>query len=650
MRVYELAKELGMALSELKEKLAELKISIKSHLSSLSESEVKKVKEALLKPKEELPPKRRRVRQREPEEKKITIMEGITVGELAKKMKHDPVDVIKKMMFLGEMATITTRLNEEIASKVAQEFGYKTRTVQEYGDDILEEIIQKTSGKEAPRAPVVTVMGHVNHGKTLLLDVIRKTNVAAKETGGITQHIGAYEVELPKGKITFLDTPGHEVFTSMRARGAKVTDLVILVVAADEGVMPQTVEAIDHAKAAGVPILVAINKMDKPTADPEKVKHQLSKYDLVPEEWGGKTIFVEVSAKEKLGIDELLEMVLLEAEMLELKADYEKPAVGVVIESRLDKGYGNIATVLLKEGKLRIGDVFLTGRFSGRVRALINDKLKRVSEAGPSTPIEVLGIDGLPEVGDKFIVLPDERMAKQIAQKRQELQRVKSLQKPHHITLSEFHARAVAEKIKELKIIIKTDVSGSLEAITKSLNSLSTPEVKVNILHGGSGAINESDVLLAAASDAIILGFGVRVQTEAAKLAEREGVDIKLYQVIYELIGEVKSALEGLLEPERKEIFLGEAEVKNLFRISNVGIVAGCAIKRGKMVSGERVRVFRNNVITYEGKLETLKRFKETVKEVGEGLECGIKIENYDDVKIEDIIECYTIEEKAKKL
>jgi translation initiation factor IF-2 len=501
-----------------------------------------------------------------------------------------------------------------------------------------------------PRPPVITIMGHVDHGKTSLLDYIRKSNIIAGESGGITQHIGAYEVEVPAGRITFLDTPGHEAFTAMRARGAQVTDIVVLVVAADDNVMPQTVEAIDHARAAGVPLIVAINKMDLPQAKSEPIKQGLAKLNLVPEEWGGSTIMVEMSAKTGAGVDKILEMILLQAEMMELKGNPDRRASGVVIESELSKGRGTVITVLVEKGTLRVGEPFVTGPYNGRVRAMFNERGNPVMEAGPSTPVQVLGASGVPQAGDTFAVTPDEAEARQISTKRMRLKREQDLRQARRVSLSEVYERIEEGKARELNLVLKGDVGGSVEALSDALEKISTSEVRVMVIHRGVGSINESDVLLAAASDAIVIGFHVRPDLRARELAAKEDVDIRLYEVIYEIESDIRKALEGLLEPEISETISATAEVKDVFKVSNVGQVAGCLVQEGTVKRGERVRIIRDGVSVYEGIISSLKRFKDDAKEVSSGTECGIKIEDYNDVKVGDVLETYHIEELARKL
>ena len=584
-----------------------------------------------------------------PPTKVIKIDETITVSELASKMEVKVSELIKKLMTQGILVTINQRLGIDTATLVAGEFGFGIEVVPLYGEELLEEEKEDESLLQ-PRPPIVTIMGHVDHGKTSLLDAIRESKIIAKESGGITQHIGAYHVSVDKGDIVFLDTPGHEAFTAMRARGAQVTDIIVLVVAADEGAKPQTVEAIDHARAAGVPILVAVNKIDLPNANVEKVKQELSQYDLVSEDWGGKTIFVEVSAKEKIGLDNLLEMILLEAEMSELKANPNKKARGTIIEARLDKQRGLVATVLVQSGTLEVSDPFISGFSAGKVRAMFNDRGKKVKRIGPSMPAEVLGFSSLPQAGDKFYTLDSEKTARGISEIRQKTRREEILSRSRRITLEDLHEQIASGKLKELKIIIKADVQGSVEALCDSLQKLSTQEIALNIVHRGVGGINESDVMLSAASNAIIIGFNVRPGPSAEELAEKEGVDIHIYRVIYEVVEETKKAMEGLLEPEFKEIPLGRAEVKRIFRIPKVGTVAGCSVAKGKISRQSNVRLLRDNVIIYEGKISSLRRFKDDVREVDAGFECGIGLENFNDIKENDIMEAFTLEKIARKL
>ena len=577
--------------------------------------------------------------------RKIHIYETIQVGELAQRMGVKVPEVIKKLMELGIMATANQSIDYEAAALIAADFGYEVEK-RAVAEDFLDMVEKIEGGEPQPRPPVVTVMGHVDHGKTSLLDAIRKADVASKEAGGITQHIGAYTVSLPSGKeVVFLDTPGHEAFTAMRARGAKVTDIVILVVAADDGVMAQTKEAIDHANAAGVPIIVAINKIDKPEANPERVKRELAELGLIPEEWGGDTIFCEISAKKKIGIEDLLEMLALQAEVLELKADPKRPARGNVIEAKLDKGRGPVATVLIKEGTLHIGDAIVCGLHYGKVRAMINDRGKRIKEAGPSMPVEIQGLSGVPNAGDEFVVLPDEKKAREVAEYRQRKEREAALAKTTKISLDSIFEKMQESELKELNIVLKTDVQGSLEALKESLKKLSTKEIKVNIVRGGIGAISESDILLASASDAIVIGFNVRPTPQAKSVAEKEHVDVRFYNVIYQAIEDVKNAMVGLLEPVYEEELLGKAEVRQTFRVPKVGTVAGCFVLEGIIKRNAEARLLRDNVVVYTGKIASLRRFKEDVKEVQAGYECGIGLEKFNDIKVGDVIEAFIMKE-----
>ncbi len=587
-----------------------------------------------------------------PRKKAIRIAEGTTVKEFAELIGKKVSEVIKKFMELGSMVTINQPIDLDAAVLVADSFGVNVETVSE-PDIETEELVKVEERPEdlRPRAPVVTVMGHVDHGKTSLLDAIRQTRVTETEAGGITQHIGAYKVNLRGKEIVFIDTPGHEAFTAMRARGAQVTDIVVLVVAADDGVMPQTVEAINHAKAAGVPIVVAVNKIDKPEANPQRVRTQLAEYGIVPEEWGGTNIFVDVSAKKRIGIEDLLEMILLQAEIMELKANPNRPAQGVIIESKLDKGRGPVATVLVQQGTLRVGDNFISGSTYGRVRALIDDMGRRLQEVGPSTPVEVTGFSEVPNAGDQFIVVENERVAKQIAMQRQYRQRLAQMAKTKKLRLDEVFKQIQEGQVKELNIIIKADVQGSIEALKTALEKIQHPEVKVRVIHTAIGGISESDVMLASASKAIIVGFNVRPEPKASQAAEREGVDIRLYNVIYKAIDEVKKALEGMLEPTIRERVIGRAEVRKIFPISRVGTVAGCYVLEGVIQrNSDGIRVVRDNIVIYDGKIASLKRFKEDVKEVQAGYECGILIENFNDIKEGDILESYIIEKIKKTL
>lgn len=584
------------------------------------------------------------------EEKILKVTEFVTVGEIATMMDVPINQVIATCMSLGIMVTMNQRLDAETLTIVADEFGYEVEFIT---TDIEEAIVEVEDRPEdlKHRAPIVTVMGHVDHGKTSLLDYIRKTNVIAGESGGITQHIGAYSVTLENGqKITFLDTPGHEAFTAMRARGAQLTDIAIIVIAADDDIMPQTKEAISHAQAAGVPIIFAINKIDKPTANPDKIKERLAGMNLLVEEWGGKIQSQDISAKKGIGVQELLEKVLLEAELLELKANPNKPAVGTVVEAFLDKGKGYVSTVLVQAGTLRIGDYVLAGKHHGKVRAMNDERGKTIKEAGPSTPISILGLDGAPTAGDKFSVFEDEREAKQIAAKRAQLLREQSVRAQKHVTLAEIGRRIALGQFKELNVILKGDVDGSVEALSDSFSKLSTEEVQINIIHKGVGAITESDVLLASASDAIIIGFNVRPMANAKTLADKEEIDIRTYSIIYDAIDDLKDAMEGMLSPEMKEEITGTAEIREIFKISKVGTVAGCMVTDGKIFRNSKIRLIREGVVIYTGELATLKRFKDDVKEVSKGYDCGMQIKNYNDLKEYDIIEAFHEVEVRKKL
>jgi translation initiation factor IF-2 len=594
-------------------------------------------------------PKKTEVTVPKPIKRIIRIAEVIAVGDLAKRMGVKGGELIKKLMEMGVLVNINQVIDADVASLVASEFGYEVEKLSLERQDLLER--KKDLPEQLqPRPPVVTIMGHVDHGKTMLLDAIRKTNVAEGEAGGITQHIGAYDVQLENGNVVFIDTPGHEAFTALRARGAQVTDVVVLVVAADDGVMPQTKEAIDHARAAKVPIVVAINKIDKPNANPEKVKKDLADYGLVPENWGGNTLFAEISAKQKTGIKDLLDLILLQAEVLELKANPNKLSRGVIIEAKLDKGRGPVATVLVQEGALRTGDPFIAGSHYGRVRAMLNNKGQKIEEGGPSTPVEVIGFVDVPEAGDTFIVVSEERMAKQIGLYRQEKIRAKELSKLSKVSLEELYDQIKKGEVKELNVIIKADVQGSIEAMREALKKLSMDTLKVNILHDAVGGITETDVNLASASNAIIIGFNVRPVPKAQMLSEQEHVDIRTYSVIYDAITDIKKALEGLLEPTYKEHLLGRAQVIQLFNIHKVGTIAGSLVVDGKVVKGSHARLLRDNVVIYDGRISSLKRFKDDMKDCAQGLQCGIAIENFNDIKLGDIIESYEVEEIQPRL
>lgn len=708
MRVYELAKEKKMSSKDMLVVLNRIGIEVKSHMSVLGKNDLEKIEEFFApntkeeqskkgaakssgssrkngkhhagKKNEEqskekdssFAPKQARKRKGKPDHKhsnqnaprgrqqkkaakpethvrKITVGETIVVQELAKRMGKTANEVIKKLLELGIPATLNQEIDADTAVIVASEFGIETEVKIQKPITEIEDIPDPEESLE-PRPPVVTVMGHVDHGKTSLLDAIRETNVTASEAGGITQHIGAYQVTVNGKKITFLDTPGHEAFTSMRARGAEATDISILVVAADDGVMPQTVEAINHSKAAKVPIIVAVNKIDKPTANVERIKQQLSEHGIIPEEWGGDTIFVPVSAKMKQGIDQLLEMVLLVAEINELKANPNRPARGIVIEAELDKGRGSVATVLVQKGTLRVGDNLVVGSVYGKVRAMFDDKGRKIKEALPSTPVEVLGLSSVPEPGDIFDVVEDEKLAKEIATQREIAKKEQEFKEASKMRLEDLFKQMNTDGLQELNLVLKSDVHGSSEALSQSLERLSTDEVKVNIIHNGVGAISETDIMLAAASNAIVIGFNVRPDGNARRAAEAEKVEIRCYRVIYDVIEDIKAAMSGLLEPEQKEVFLGQVEVRALFKVPKVGMIAGGYVLEGKITNKSHVRVVRDGVVIHEGRLQSLKRFKDDVKEVAQGFECGIGIENFNDIKEGDIIEAFEIQEVRREL
>ena len=592
----------------------------------------------------------RDIEQQEADSKILKVTEFVTASEIATMMNVPVTQIISACMSLGMMVTMNQRLDAETLSIVADEFGYDVEFVTSDLEDSIE-VYEDNEEDLVPRAPIVTVMGHVDHGKTSLLDYIRQENVIAGESGGITQHIGAYGVQLEGGqKIAFLDTPGHEAFTAMRARGAQVTDLAIIVVAADDSIMPQTKEAIAHAQAANVPIIFAINKIDKPGANPEKVKEGLANMNLLVEDWGGKIQSHDISAKTGQGVKELLEKVLLEAEILELKANPNKPAIGTVVEAFLDKGRGYVSTILVQAGTLRVGDYVLAGKNSGKVRAMHDERGNNVKAAGPSTPVSILGLDGAPQAGDKFSVFADEREAKQIAAKRTQLQREQSVRTQRHITLDEIGRRIALGDFQELNIILKGDVDGSVEALTDSFQKLSTEEIQVNIIHKGVGAITESDVLLATASDAIIIGFNVRPMGNARQIADKEEIDIRMYSIIYDAINDLKDAMEGMLSPELKEEITGTAEIREIFKVTKIGSIAGCMVTSGKIFRNSNIRLIRDGVVIYTGELASLKRFKDDVKEVSKGFDCGMQIKNYNDINEGDVIEAFHEVEVKKKL
>ena len=582
--------------------------------------------------------------------RKIKFNEAIRLADMAHQMGVKAQDLIKALFGMGVMATINQSLDLDTASLLAGEFGYEVENVSFDEQTFLAPVEKDKEEDLKPRPPVVTIMGHVDHGKTSLLDAIRLTNVTDGEAGGITQHIGAYHVNTARGEIVFLDTPGHEAFTTMRMRGAQVTDIVILVVAADDGVMDQTREAISHSKAAGVPIVVAVNKIDKEGANPDNVKRELAELELVPEDWGGDTIFAHVSAKKKIGLDELLEMVLLQAEVLELKANPDKAARGHIVEAKLDKGRGPVGTMLIAEGTINQGDSFVCGVQFGKVRAMFNDQGRKLKTAGPAMPVEIQGFDGLPEAGDEFFVVEEEKMARRIAQSRAAKKREKILSAKTKVTLESFLASRPDDEAQTLNLVLKADVQGSLEAVTEALNKLSTDEVKINVVHGGAGAITESDILLAGASEAIIIGFNVRPNLKVKEIAEQEGVEVRFYDIIYKLVNEVKDAMSGMLAPDIEEVYLGQAEVRQTFSVPKVGTVAGCFVADGKITRTAQVRLLRGGVVTYTGQVASLRRVKDDVKEVAKGYECGIGLEKFNDIKSGDIIEAFETKEVARTI
>ena len=631
------------------------KIEIEENKKKVEEEANKKAKEVVKRKEEERIKKIEEDKKRKEEENKkpklptISINELITVKDLSEKMNLKVGDILRKLMSMGTLATINQRLDTDTAILIANEFGFEAQLSSLYEEENIdgEGSVDDTVNLK-PRSPIVTIMGHVDHGKTSLLDAIRNSNVIAKEAGGITQHIGAYRVKTSTGEITFLDTPGHEAFTAMRSRGAQVTDIVILVVSAADGVMPQTIEAINHAKAANVPIIVAVNKIDLPTANPEKIRQEISNYGLLPEEWGGDTIMVNISAKQKINIDSLLELVQLKAEMMELKANPNKHAEGIVIEAKLDSKRGAVATVLVQSGTLHVGDNLVVGTTYGKVRAMIDEYGNRFDKAIPSMPVEILGLKNEPpQAGDKFIVLEHESQVREIANSRKEKVKADSLRpKKQHVSLLDLNSGTA----KHLKIILKTDVQGSLGALCDALERMSNSEINLEIIHKGAGSITESDVVLAAASDALIVGFNIRPDASVEKLAETEGVNINVYRIIYDLIADIKAAMEGLLDPDTQEKITGKAIVKQVFKLSSVGTVAGCTVTEGKAQRNVKIRLLRDNVIIFEGNSSAIKRFKEDVKEVEKGYECGISLENFSDIKVSDVMEFFTVEKTVRKL
>ena len=641
-RVYQIAEEVGMSNKDILAKIKELGIEVENEKSELEEDDVELILDLI---KEE----------NSGDSNTITVEGALTVQQLAESLGKPATEVIMKLMKMGTMASLNQEVSFEVASQVASEYGFTLEVggQEENSEEEIEALMEIEEDREEdlkPRPPVVTVMGHVDHGKTSLLDAIRSTHVTNSEAGGITQHIGASEVSINGQKIVFLDTPGHEAFTAMRARGAQVTDIAILVVAADDGIMPQTIEAINHAKAAGVPLIVAINKIDKPSANPDKVKQELSEQGLLVEDWGGDVIAVPVSARQKTGIDTLLEMILLVAEMEELKANPDKRALGTVVEAELDKGRGPVATVLVQGGTLKVGDPIVCGLASGKVRAMINSKGKRVKTAGPSTAVEILGLSEVPQGGDQFVAVPSDKVARNIAEKRQQIAREEMLKANQRMSLDQFFDQMNEGQVKDLNVIIKADVQGSVQAVKQSFEKLSNDEVGVRVIHGGVGAINESDVTLAAASNAIIIGFNVRPVPSAESLAEKESVDVRSYTIIYKAIEDIQAAMSGMLDPEYRDEDTGKAEIREVYKISGVGTVSGCYVTSGKIYRNCKVRIVRDGIIIQEGEIQALKRFKDDVKEVNNGYECGMSFVNYNDIKVGDIVEAYITKEIERKL
>ncbi|RKU34209.1 translation initiation factor IF-2 [Candidatus Poribacteria bacterium] len=652
-RVHELAKQYNLRSKVLLDLLAAHGIRVKNHMSLLDDEAVALIKSEL---QEDSPPEdapRSDVSARRaadvPRGTPLQVTEGLTVAELANTLHLQPNELIMRLMNLKVMANINQRLDYDTLTMLETHLGIEALKAPTLEDELLAEI-PDPPGSLRPRAPVITIMGHVDHGKTSLLDRIRQSNISESEAGNITQHIGAYHVLLGTGSIVFLDTPGHAAFTAMRARGAQVTDIVVLIVAADDGVMPQTIEALNHAKAANVPIVVAINKIDVPGARPDFVKQQLSEHELIPEEWGGQTICVETSAIEGTGIDFLLEMLLLEAALLELKANPEKRARGAVIEAQVDKGRGAVATVLVQSGTLKVGDVFVSGRYSGKVRAMMDDLGKRMKVAGPSVPVEVLGFTGVPEAGDRFHVVDSEKDARALSETRQDAYRTAKLGAKSHVSLDALFQQIQEGEVKELNVVVKGDVQGSVQAVSDSLVNLSTNEVKINIIHQATGGITETDILLASASEAIVVGFNVHPTTEAVQAKEAEGIDVRTYNIIYNLISDIRSAMEGLLEPEVREVVIGRAEVRELFKVPRLGLVAGSYVNWGRISYNQPLRVLRDNRLIHEGKVNSLRRFKDSVNEVQANYECGIGIETFADLQVGDVLECYVYEQIARLL
>jgi len=634
MRIHELAKELGLDSKALVEKLKSLNFPVKSHMSSVDAETAEIIKHELAD-----------LQKKEIAENIIEVDFPIMVKDLAVKLGRKPSELLGDLIKQRRFFTINQKIDEQTAKDIA--YQYKVNLQRKPSKE--EEILTYKPKNLKKRAPIITLMGHIDHGKTSILDYIRQSTITAKESGGITQHIGAYQVKLDKGAITFLDTPGHETFTAMRARGANITDIVVIVVAADEGVKPQTQEAIDHARVAGVPIIVAINKIDRPNANVDMVKQQLSKLDLAPEDWGGKTVTVGVSAKTGAGIDELLELIILQADLMELKADYERPALGVVVEARLSKGKGSLATVLIKEGTLNVGDWCVCGLYWGKVRAMHDDRMNSCPSAPPSFPVELLGLNGVPNPGEQLMVTPDEKSAREIVVKRREEEEKKKLVPAVHFKLEDLYKKTSEGEKKQLKVVLKADVGGTLEAVETALKKISSKEVELVITHRGVGAVNSSDVLLAEVTDSIIVGFKVAIEASVRDLARSKGIEMRSYQIVYELIDDVTAALEGLLAPQIKRTFVGRARVKTVFKLSKAGVIAGCSVEKGKIIRGFGCQLMRENEAVFSGKIKTLKRFKDDVKEVGEGFECGIGI-GFDKIQQDDIIDVFQEEVITRRL
>ncbi len=634
MRIHELAKELDIDSKELIKKLKVLKFPVKNHMSSVDKETAEVIKHEIAE-----------LNRKEIEGNVVEVEFPITIKELAVRLGKKSSQLLTELIKKGKFLTINQNINEKTAREIA--YDYKINLKEKLSKE--EELLKTEPKHLEKRTPIVTLMGHIDHGKTSILDYIRKSRVTEKETGGITQHIGAYQVTADKGKITFLDTPGHETFTAMRVRGANVTDIVIIVVAADEGVKPQTIEAIDHAKASAAPIIVAINKTDKSNADVDMVKQQLSKVELVPEDWGGEAITVEVSAKTGNGINELLDLIILQADMMELKADYQRPAVGVVVEARLSRGRGSLATLLIKEGVLRAGDWCVCGVCSGKIKAMHDDRAQILKQALPAYPVEILGLDSVPNPGEQLLVVPDEKTAREIIEKRKQEEKKKKLTPLAHLKLEDLYKKVKEEDLKQLKIILKTDVGGTLEAVEGALRKIPSKEVELVIIHKGVGAVNSSDVLLAEVTDSIVVGFKVNIDAQVRELAKKKGIETRSYQIVYELIDDIKAAVEGLLAPQIKRTFLGRAGVKTVFKLSRSGIIAGCIVEKGKVIRGMGCNLFRGSEVIFEGKVQTLKRFKDDVREVTEGIECGIGI-GYDKIKEGDIVDVFKEEIIARRL